>query len=330
MDVKPERIFSRFAHSNERSLGSLSTELFQHQLKDWPQLAAGVDALSRVQTRAVQCHGFSVTIQFNPDRMVSTNAKTDAAAVAQRPCFLCAERLPEKQQGVFYREQFLVLCNPAPIFKPHFTIAHVQHIPQSIEQHIETLLKLAREMAPEYSVLYNGPKCGASAPDHLHFQAAPRNAIPVEVEAVDAHRRKILHKSGSVALLSLKNYGRRALVFESTDREKLAANLVELFAIWKQVQGIADEPMMNLIASFRQEVWRVILFPRAKHRPELFYKEGEERIVVSPAAVDIGGLMVTPLERDFKRMDAKLVESIFSEVTMEEARVASILNRMME
>jgi diadenosine tetraphosphate (Ap4A) HIT family hydrolase len=326
--LNPEKVFSRFAFSNERSLGSLSQELFGHQLADWPLLAKGVAALKAVHVRNVECDGFSVKLQFNPQRIVSTSASVDAVSVAERQCFLCAENLPREQQGVLYRDEFLVLCNPAPIFEPHFTISHVQHVPQSIDQNLETMLKLTREMSPEFSIFYNGPRCGASAPDHLHFQAAPRNSIPVEVDAVDAHRRKVLHKSGAIALLSLKKYGRSALVVESTSQEELAAFLRELFTVWKGVQGISDEPMMNLIATFRQEVWRVILFPRSKHRPDAYFKEGEERIVVSPAAVDIGGLVVIPLKKDFERLDATTIESIFAEVSLGERIMAGIVNRV--
>ncbi len=328
--MNPENIFSRFAYSNERSLGSLAAELYEHQLHDWPRLAEGVRALERVQHRTVSCDGFSVRVQFNPVRIVSANAKTDAASIAERPCFLCAENLPREQKSVLYRDEFFVLCNPAPIFLPHFTVVHAQHIPQSIDQHLDSFLKLAKELSPEYSIFYNGPKCGASAPDHLHFQASPRNAIPTEVEAVDAYRRKVVYKSGSVALLSLKNYGRTTLVVESTSEQQIAAFLGELFAIWKGAQQISVEPMMNLIATFRQEVWRVILFPRAKHRPDVYFKEGVERILVSPAAVDIGGLIVTPLQIDFERIDARTVESIFTEVSLSETLVTSILHRMME
>jgi hypothetical protein len=326
--MNSERIFSRFAFSNERSLGSLVSELHEHQAIAWPALAAGINALRSVQVREVLCNGFSVRLQFNAERMTSTSAKTDAASLAARACFLCVENLPREQQGVLYRDEFLVLCNPAPIFKPHFTIARTQHIPQSIHDNLETMLKLSREMSPEFSVFYNGPQCGASAPDHLHFQAAPRNAIPVEIEAVDAHRRNVLHKSGAIALLSLKKYGRTTLVVESTNLEELTAFLHELFSVWKGVQGISVEPMMNLIATFRQEVWRVILFPRTKHRPETYFKSGEEQILVSPAAVDIGGLVVTPSRKDFERLDSPTIESIFAEVSLDEQTMTGIVNRM--
>ncbi|HLF19655.1 MAG TPA: DUF4922 domain-containing protein [Bacteroidota bacterium] len=189
-------------------LPDLAIQLLDEQKKSWRQLAAGYSSLGSAQLREVRCAGFSVQLQWNSARIVSTGAKVDEKSIRERKCFLCVENLPENQQGILYQEKYLVLCNPAPIFTGHFTISHIQHIPQAIESSAGDFLDLARDLSPKFSVFYNGPKCGASAPDHLHFQASPRNAIPVEVEAVDARRREILKKSPSLAIVGLKRYGR--------------------------------------------------------------------------------------------------------------------------
>jgi len=314
--------------SQQHFLPELVGEFLFKQRQAWPQLAEGVSALGSAQVRKVECEGFSVQLQWNPQRIISTAARVDERSMRERKCFLCVENLPAAQQGILYQKEFLILCNPAPIFPTHFTISHVKHVPQAIDRALELFLDLARDLGPKCSVFYNGPKCGASAPDHLHFQASTKNAIPVEIDVADARRRQVLQKSDEVALLRLKRYGRSTLVFESTNRAELSAALRKLFGVWKNNLGISEEPMLNVICSYRELVWRVVLFPRAKHRPAVFFKEGDEQVLVSPAAVDMGGFIVTPLERDFLGLRPGLIQEIFQEVSLESNRVEEIVKMM--
>ena len=309
-------------------LPELVGELLEQQQQTWLQLADGISALGAAQVRKVECDGFSVQLQWNPQRIVSTVARVDERSIRERKCFLCVENLPAAQQGILYQKDFLILCNPAPIFPTHLTISHVKHVPQIIGSALEVFLDLARDLGPKCSVFYNGPKCGASAPDHLHFQASKKNAIPVEIDVTDARRRQVLQKSAEVALLSLKRYGRSTLVFESTNRDELSAALRKLFGAWKNNLRVSEEPLLNMICSYRELVWRVILFPRSKHRPAVFFKEGDERVLVSPAAVDMGGFIVTPVEKDFRGMSPGLIQEIFEEVSLESNRVEEIVKMM--
>jgi hypothetical protein len=320
------KIFSEFDPSRH-SLSELSAQLLEQQKKAWKQLGEGYASLSSVRERAVACNGFSVRLQWNPRRIVSTAAFVDEKSIQQRKCFLCPDNLPEAQQGVLYRHQFLVLGNPAPIFPEHFTISHVEHVPQTIESNVDVFLELAADFSGKFGVFYNGPRCGASAPDHLHFQACPRNSIPAELDAVDARRRKILHKSGSLALVALKDYGRSVVVVEATDKERLIGFIHKMIASWRNVGGISEEPMMNVLCIFREMVWRVIIFFRSKHRPDVFFRTGNDRVVISPAAVDMGGLIITPVETDFHRVDNNLVESIFREVSLDGSQLQAIVGR---
>ncbi|MBI3004682.1 MAG: DUF4922 domain-containing protein [Ignavibacteriales bacterium] len=313
---------------HKNSLPELGSQLLDQQKQTWSQLADGYSSLDAAELRDVQCSGFSVRLQWNPARMVSAAAKVDDKSIRQRKCFLCVENLPHNQQGILYQEKFLILCNPAPIFPAHFTVSHVDHIPQALDSSVGDFLDLAQHLSPRFSIFYNGPQCGASAPDHLHFQSCPRNAIPVEVDCVDGRRRKVIKKSPSVALLKLKNYGRSVLVVESTDKDALSEFLGRFLAAWKRVQGTAEEPMVNVICTFRQMVWRVILFPRSKHRPDVYFKDGEERILISPAAVDMGGLVITPVEKDFRVVQAGIIENMFEEVSLTQETVDQIINRL--
>jgi hypothetical protein len=323
------KVFSRFnMASNNGTLPKMCLDLFAEQQSVWNQMLKGYADLEFVKTREVVCKGFTVKLQFNPGRIISTGANTNPQAIKERECFLCLEHLPELQKGILYCNEYLVLCNPMPIFTKHFTISDVRHTPQNFELSVEVMLNLARDLSPDFTVFYNGPKCGASAPDHLHFQASPRLAIPVECDAVDVKRRKHFYYREHVAGFTLTNYGRTVVIIESTDKQRLLEFLQTMLIKWKKILHLSEEPMMNVLGSYQEELWRLIIFPRRKHRPDLYYKNGDERLLVSPAAVDIGGLIVTPLEKDFARIDAKLVEDIFSEVSEKQEIVSRILEAL--
>ncbi len=250
--------------------------------------------------------------------MISTSANVDDASVRQRKCFLCLENLPEEQKGLLYRDEYIILCNPAPIFPRHFTISTLRHTPQEIGKFIGSLFSLVKDLSPEFTVFYNGPQCGASAPDHMHFQVSPGGSIPVERDAEEVHRRILRKKDGAVSFLTLRNYGRRVLLLESEDEKKLETSFLNLMDKMQRVVQTTREPMLNLLCSFRNNEWRIIIFPRRKHRPAVYFHEGEARILISPAAVDMGGLVVTPVERDYERVDATMIENIYEEVSIDQ------------
>ena len=258
-------------------------------------------------------------------RIVSTGANVDGASIRNRKCFLCVENLPAEQKGVLYGDEFIVLCNPAPIFPHHFTISNVQHVPQEIGIFVGTFLSLAKDFSPDLTVLYNGPECGASAPDHMHFQAGPSGLIPVERDAEDKQRRILQKKDGVVSFLTLRSYGRGVILLESEDERELESCIQKLLGRMKRIVHAKNEPMLNMLCSFRRNTWRVIIFPRRKHRPNVYFQDGEARMVISPAAVDIGGLIIAPIEKDFLKIDAKLIEDIYKEVSVDEDALGKII-----
>jgi hypothetical protein len=310
------------------ALVRLCHNLIEQQKLYWPQLREGYAALESVRVREIFCGSYSVSVQFNPKRIRSTGADLDAKTIQERKCFLCLENLPEPQKGILYRDEFILLCNPVPIFTRHLTFSSIHHIPQELESSLSVLLYLARDLSPDFTVFYNGPKSGASAPDHLHFQVCPRRAIPIEYDAVDMKRRKRLYYKDHVAGCVLMNYGRTALIVESTDKLQLLEFLKNILEAWKKVLGSTEEPKMNILCSYQEELWRLIILPRRKHRPNVYFLEGDDRVLISPAAVDIGGLVITPLEKDYLRADAKLIESIFAEVTEPPDIIGKILEKL--
>ena len=303
------------------SLAGLALNLLEDQKRSWPQLTSGYASLDSIQLREVQCRNYSAWLQFNPGRIISTGAKVDAQSIKERRCFLCVQNLPGAQKGILYEKEFLILCNPAPIFREHFTISHIDHIPQFFTNYALRFLELARDLSPRFTIFYNGPKCGASAPDHMHFQASPTGIIPVEAASIDVKRRVLWKTLHDVNVLTLADFGREVIVLESRKVDAIERVLHTLIDALRVVMQTSEEPMMNLLCSFTDSVWRLILFPRSKHRPDAYFSEGEDRILISPAAVDIGGLIVTPLEKDFKTVNGGTIEGIFQEVSLSHEKV---------
>jgi hypothetical protein len=323
--VLNDRILSTFPSTPIASLPQLCEALIHQQQSSWPQLANGYASLKEVRVREVMCEGYSVFVQFNPERMVSTGAKVDPKSISERKCFLCAENLPPEEQGILYRDEFLILCNPWPILEKHMTIAHIRHLPQGIEGYVPVFLELARAMAPAFSVLYNGPKCGASAPDHRHFQAGPIGTLPIENDAADPARRELRLTVAGTVLFSLKNVGRQVLVIEGNHATRVEALFSRLLAAMRQFLATEEEPKVNLLCSHSGGMWRLIVFPRQKHRPEAFFMTGDEQVLLSPATTDVGGVVVTPVEKNFNDLDARMIQNIFDEVMLDKDTVDQII-----
>lgn len=298
------------------SLSELCRRLLSEQKETWGELRSAHNSLKHVKTRRVQCTGFSVILQHNPGRATSSLARVDETNIRKRPCFLCADNLPEKQNGILYRGRFLILCNPAPVFPSHYTVSSVEHRTQTIAHNVEICLQLMADLGSDWTVLYNGPKCGASAPDHLHFQAIPRGKLPIEREIEEDQRLEIVMQRDRARLYRVKDAGRQVAVLAGDHAETLDIMLTRYLDRLKKVSHIDDEPMFNIAGSHINGAWRLFIFPRRKHRPDVFFREGDARIVVSPAIAEMAGIIVTPIERDFKRLDAAMIENIYREVSL--------------
>jgi hypothetical protein len=311
-----------------RQLSGLCLELLADQKKTWPDLRRGCESLREIREREFPCRGYSVRLQHNPARLVNTLADTGQNSAEERHCFLCLENLPESQKGILYRNEYLILANPRPIFPGHFTVAHLKHRPQAIEEEIPNYLRLLAEFGPGWTVFYNGPRCGASAPDHLHFQAAPAGQMPIEREVREEKRLADLKEFGGVRFFCPEDLGRAAVVMEGDDPLAMERLFRSLLAGLKNVLRPNEEPMINAAGFHEGGKWRLLIFPRRKHRPEAFFRKGEDRIVVSPGLIDMGGVLITPQKKDFERLDAATVEGIYEEVSLEPAVLKEAMTRL--
>ena len=287
-------------------------ELYNRQLRTWPQLAKGVAGLNRAKTRAVQIDWFSVFIRHIPHRMASTTASVDGESVARRPCFLCAGNLPAEEEGVPFDEDFTIYCNPLPIVDHHLTIVHREHGAQHITNRFGNVLDLAAAL-PGYFVVYNGPECGASAPDHLHFQAGSRILFPIEKD------------TAGMTEITVPGYGRNVFLLRGRDRSALNDRMKRTLELLAETAGRRAEPMVNLAVFHERGEWFIYLFPRGKHRPEVFHT-GE--LTVSPASIDLCGVFVVPLARDFERITGDAVAAIFREITLPDAQFQEVAQRL--
>ena len=339
MDAKLTRILDAvFPEKGNPSLDDLAAGLLEGQKKSWKGLAEGYAALETSRVREIRGDKWAVKVQFNPRRIVSSGARLDPESIRNRPCFLCLSRLLPEQRAILYRDEFLVICNPAPIFPGHLTIAHRRHLPKSILGNPDALLRLAADFGPRRVLFYNGPRCGASAPDHLHFQAAPAGLLPVEAEVLEPRNRAGLRRRKGVTLWRTGGLGRGILVIEGSRAASVISVFGEAIAALSRLTGNAsrkprpasspsdDEPMVNLLCTHTGSVWRLMVFPRRTLRPAAFFNEGEKRLLVSPGAADMGGVLITPLEKDFLALDRTLIEGIFSEVALDDSALDSLLD----
>jgi Domain of unknown function (DUF4922) len=307
------------------SLADLAVDLLEQQKKTWTLLAEGYASLEAIRVREVRGGGWGVQVQFNPRRIVSSGARLDPESIRCRPCFLCPGNLPPEQEAIRYRDDYLILCNPAPIFPAHWTLASIRHLPQSLSDHLGAFLRLAADFGPRMTVFYNGPRAGASAPDHLHFQAAPAGLMPVEKEVLDPRRRAGGRRRDGVVIYRTAGLARGILVIEGKEEGMLAAAVGEVIGTLGRLTTSDGEPLLNILCTRTGGGWRLILFPRRKHRPDAYFREGEERLLISPGAVDMGGMIITSREKDFQALTPDLIAGIFREVAFDDAAVDALL-----
>jgi hypothetical protein len=287
-------------------------ELFKRQERAWPQLAQGIAGLARAETRLIRIDWFDIFIRHIPHRVRSTTAPVDPKSVARRPCFLCPGNLPPEQEGVQFDKDFTVYCNPFPIVDHHLTIVHRDHGSQHIADQFRNMLDLAAAL-PGYFVIYNGPECGASAPDHMHFQAGSRELLPIEKD------------TAGLTGVSVPNYIRKVFLFRGRDRSVLIDRAYHAIDLLAETTGKRAEPLINIAVLCERGEWVTYLFPRGKHRPAAFHT-GE--LTVSPASIDLCGIFVVPLARDFERITGEAIAAIFREVTLPDGQFREVADKL--
>lgn len=297
------------------SLNQSVKNLFRSQIANWELASKNFADLQFVTSRTFSFANFEVKVQFNPARMVSSVAKTDAQSIAARKCFLCAENRPQVQEGVEFNN-FIVLVNPFPIFPEHFTIPLKAHLPQQILPYFTHMLELASNMT-DYLLFYNGPRCGASAPDHMHFQAGTKNFLPLvnDYFKLAISEKTCVQSLKNAQVYESKQFKRTFYCIESTDHQDAFEAFKHLYARFVDAGNPELEPMMNLVCLHNHGKCYTFVLPRKAFRPWQYAAEAENQLLISPATVEMFGVFITPVESHFNRISASDIESIFEQTS---------------
>ena len=301
---------------------------FNRQLEKWGDARRRYYDLRNVQTRELVVGASSFHVQWNPARMVSTGASIDKKDIDKRPCFLCENNRPKEQFKKPIDSQYDLLVNPFPILPIHFTIPNVKHVPQLIREAYGEIHKLLEEY-PELMVFYNGPKCGASAPDHAHFQAGTSGTLPLQKswKRLSHHLTKIVSLNDDEDISLIEEYPCPAMLIRSRSQygdEQLFRRLYE--AMPQHDDEV--EPMMNIVSWRYRDEYLSVIFLRSKHRPDCYYAEGDEQYIISPGALDMAGLFITPRHEDFERLTPERALSILAEVSLSKDELEQVIGKL--
>ncbi|MEE1308462.1 MAG: DUF4922 domain-containing protein, partial [Bacteroidaceae bacterium] len=324
-------------------------DFFQKELSEWYEAAERYKALEEsVQTKELPLGEMSLAAQWNPARIISTGASIDKKSISERPCFLCDINRPQEQHKLMTEKHYQILVNPYPILPQHFTIPMRRHTPQSIYSSFGTLRRMAWNM-PKHLVFYNGPLCGASCPDHMHLQAGSRGIVPLERDwamyenklrklyPLTGEQTATMEEAGNVGnrcgLYILEGYACPVFVIRSMPAESDSILCQRTYNALP-IEGNEAEPRLNIVCwrqegtASRPDELVTLIFPRSKHRPDCYYAEGEEQLMISPGALDMCGLFITPREQDFNALTSEKAQAILQEVTLSPEALKPIIAQL--
>lgn len=316
----------------------IAGELFDSQMERWPEVAQRYEQLKDVAVNNMIFEQVRIASQFNPSRIQSTGAKVDVKSIKERPCFLCELNRPEEQIDYPIAKRYQLLVNPYPILPRHFTIPLRYHAPQAIIDRYEDMMNITDGIGDDMLVFYNGPQCGASAPDHMHFQAGSRGVVPLERDWDRCYRKTrsrlypisedelieashLEEMADNTGIFSLRGYVCPGVIIVTRTASANAFLFNKIYNALPVPEG-SYEPMMNILswkeASSIDGSPRIVsvIIPRSKHRPDCYYAEGDANILVSPGALDMGGLVITPREGDFRKLTPDMTAAIIRECAM--------------
>ena len=304
------------------------------QLSQWPLACGNFRALKDVSVREVEIGGLTVKLQFNPARIVSSAAKTSKEELAKRRCFLCRENRPAEQIMLRFEgrkgKKYDILVNPYPIFPDHLVIAKSKHTDQSIWHRYIDMLDLAKKYSG-YTFFYNGPKCGASAPDHHHFQGAPKGLMPLENDMnASVDNSEILEYITSVQDASLYHYKKftSGVFFLRAETSKSAAKLFYRLLDCADILEGDIEPRINLFSWWQDGEYRSIVVFRRSHRSHHYFSEGPDHLTMSPGCADMGGVFIVPVPEEYEKMTPELLAELVEEVSVPKSEEAKIIERL--
>lgn len=318
------------------SLSGQVEQLIRSQCDNWMLVKENFAALKTVESKIFEDNYLNFVVQFNPSRIRSSAAKVDPKSIQERKCFLCLPHLPEEQKGILVSQDesdvshnYVILVNPFPIFDKHLTIPDVEHTDQRIRERIGDMLSLAEQLS-DFVLFYNGPKCGASAPDHMHFQAGNKGFMPLEreLDALTDRCEVVLKETDEVKIATLTGITARTFIFRSESKNAIESRFKLFYDHFAAMMPDESEPMMNILAMKKGKEFVLIVFPRKLHRPAQFFAEGDDNLLISPASVDLGGVFITPQEKDFKKIKLSDLNDIIKQITINDDMFSALCNAL--
>ena len=299
---------------------------FYRQLQTWGDVRQRYRDLQQVETRELVTDTITLQAQWNPARIGSTGAKIDAKSIAERPCFLCAKNRPQEQMHRVIDGKYELLVNPFPILPVHFTLPTLKHQPQRILSMYDEMLKVAADNT-DVTLLYNGPRCGASAPDHAHLQTVSTGYLPLQQswQRLSRNLAEVIKDDEDNGIWQVTDYPAAAFVIRSHSQsvgERLFRRLYD------SLPPADEEPMMNVIVWNAGDAVLSVVLPRRKHRPDCYTATGDAQYIISPGAVDMGGLIITPREQDFRRVTPELILNIYRELSLTPEQMQEVAERV--
>ena len=302
--------------TDKSNLSEAVATFLSQQLESWELARVNYAALQNVQIRVLSVKDQEAFLQFNPGRIRSTTAKTDTNSLNARKCFLCPKNQPNEQKHILWDNRYNISINPFPIFNQHLTISDVEHLPQSLTvQRFRDMLNLT-DCLTDYLIFYNGPECGASAPDHAHFQAGNRGMLPLERQSKELFdkEKELLKTKDKAALYLLKDYLCPLFQILADDIDD-AANLYGWLLNILAKDNQTEEPMMNVICWKEKDYhWIINIFPRRAQRPKCYFLKGDKHILISPATVEMCGFFPIVRPEDFTKVTGNDLLNIYNDV----------------
>lgn len=311
--------------TQESPLETTLKQMFAREMTSRGRAFVHYEALQRIEKKICDCDGLSAEIRFNPERVRSVMAEVDAESLRKRACFLCPTGLEENQLTTDWQSPFregdeghyCLRVNPYPIFEEHYTLSAFRHERQAILPHIDDLFALCREM-PHYTIFYNGPHCGASAPDHFHFQAIPADSLPLQRMCDRGEGTDLLTSLKGTKTYKVQRYAKSAYLVTGKSQTEVKEQFLKIYRLLPVPNNEEWEPRMNLVAWYNtsQDEYKLLIILRKESRPECFFRTGEEQILVSPACVEMSGIAIVADARSYERLTGERLREIIEEVSL--------------
>jgi len=330
--LRTMEILARRQRNEQTAVGSAGGNdlhrFFKRQLERWTDARQRFRDLSDVAVRELGLGNYFATVQYNPARIRSTAANIDQRSIAERPCFLCEKNRPAEQLVKAAGSRFEILVNPYPILPVHFTIAARKHQPQRILGNYGVFYKLLDEY-PEMTIFYNGPESGASAPDHLHLQAGMGVALPLQTswQRLSRELEVVVNEDENEGLYIVSDYFCPAFLIR-TRRKESGERLFKRLYQALPLSPESPEPQMNIVGWRNGEDYLMVVFPRRQHRPACYYAEGGQQLLISPGALDMAGLVITPRKEDFDQLTSERLQEVYNEVSISAEEMEAVVSRI--